>query len=51
MGDHTHTVWTIKSVISLHYQAFYGSTKDILIIGLLLNDSMICKPKKTLYQS
>ena len=21
------------------------------IIGLLLNDSMLCKPKKTLYQS
>ena len=25
--------------------------KDILIIGLLLNDSMLCKPKETLYQS
>ena len=28
-----------------------GETKDTLIIGLLLNDSMLCKPKKTLYQS
>ena len=27
------------------------ATKDILIVGLLLNDSMLCKPKKTLYQS
>ena len=27
------------------------TSKDILIIGLLLNDSMLCKPKKTLYQS
>ena len=25
--------------------------KDILIIGLLLNDSMPCKPKKKMYQS
>ena len=28
-----------------------GQTKDILIIGLLLNHPMLCKPKKTLYQS
>ena len=29
----------------MNTQVFVVAGKDILIIGLLLNDSMICKPK------
>ena len=29
----------------------FATPKDVSIIGLLPNNSMLCKPKKTLYQS